>query len=393
MIINHEIREDNKLLYFPCFFLEINPVLGYNVFMDKMKILFISRAYPPTVGGIENQNYELGEWLGKIADVKVIANKRGKKFLPFFLLYAIIKSLFIATNYDAVILGDAVLVIVGFRLKLFYKKPVICVVHGLDLTFKNFFYQKLWVGWFLKKMDKIIAVGNETVKIAKEKGILEDKIVFIPNGVDTEKHLVSATRNDLEKIIGQSIENKKILLTSGRLAKRKGVAWFISNVMPKLGEEFLYIIAGDGKDRENIKNAIKNTNLEKRVIMLGYISDEQRNILFNTADLFVQPNIKVQGDMEGFGISVIEAGACRLPVLASNIEGLKDAIKEGRNGFLVKSEDADAFIQKINELFSQGNPRDLFGQTVRNFVVENYSWQHIAKLYFDEIEKTIRNKK
>ena len=359
--------------------------------MEKLKILFISRAYPPTVGGIENQNYELGEWLGKIADVKIIANKRGKNFLPFFLPYAICKSLFIAKNYDVILLGDGVLSVVGYKLKFFCKKPVICVVHGLDLTFKNFFYQKLWINWFLKKMDRIIAVGNETVRIAKEKGISEDKIVFIPNGVDTEKHLVSATRDDLEKIIGQPIAGKKILLTSGRLAKRKGVAWFISNVMPKLGEEFLYIIAGDGKDKENIENAIKNTNLENRVLMLGYVPDKQRNILLNTADLFLQPNIKVHGDMEGFGISIIEAGACRLPVLASNIEGLKDAIKDGQNGFLVQSEDTDAFIQKINELFSQGNPREIFGEKVREFVVQNYNWEYIAKLYLSEIEKVIKN--
>jgi len=373
------------------FFLEINPVLSYNVFMDKMKILFISRAYPPTVGGIENQNYELGEWLGKIAEIKIIANKGGKNFLPFFLPYAICKSLFIARNYDVIILGDAVLSVIGYKLKFFYNKPVICVAHGLDLTFRNFFYQKLWVGIFLKKMDRIIAVGNETVRIAKEKGISEDKIVFIPNGVDMEKHLVSATRNDLEKIIGQPIAGKKILLTSGRLAKRKGVAWFILNVMPKLGGEFLYIIAGDGKDKENIKNAIKNTNLKNRVIVLGYIPDKQRNILFNTADLFVQPNIKIHGDMEGFGISVIEAGACRLPVLASNIEGLKDAIRDGFNGFLVESGNATAFVQKINKLFFQGNPREIYGKKVREYIVQNYSWEYIAKLYLSEIEKVIKN--
>ena len=149
--------------------------------MQKLKILFISRAYPPTVGGIENQNYELGEWLGKIADVKIIANKRGKNFLPFFLPYAIIKSLFIAKNYDAILLGDGVLSVVGYKLKFFCKKPVICVVHGLDLTFKNFLYQKLWVEKFIPSFDKIIAVGNETIRIAKEKGISEEKLVFIPN--------------------------------------------------------------------------------------------------------------------------------------------------------------------------------------------------------------------
>jgi glycosyltransferase involved in cell wall biosynthesis len=357
--------------------------------MEKTKILFVSHTFPPIVGGVESHNYELSTWLSKQADVKLIVNKK-RWLIPFFLVYSALYTALLAKKYDAIVLGSCLLCNVGWFAKKLTGKPVIAVAHGLDLTFKNILYQKLWIGIFLKKMDRIIAVGNETVRIAKEKGISEDKIVFIPNGVDTEKHLISATRNDLEKIISQSVAGKKILLTSGRLAKRKGAAWFISNVMPKLGEEFLYIIAGDGKDKENIKNAIKNTGLENRVLMLGYIPDKQRNILFNIADLFVQPNIKIHGDMEGFGISVIEAGTCRLPVLAANIEGLKDAIRDGFNGFLVESGNANAFVQKINELFAQGNPREIFGEKVREYIVQNYSWEHIAGLYLKEIERVIK---
>lgn len=360
--------------------------------MDKLKILFISHTFPPIVGGVETHNYELSTWLSKKADVTLIVNKK-RWLIPFFLVYATIRTVLSARKYDVIVLGSCLLSNVAWRLKLFgNKKPVVAVAHGLDLTWKNPIYQKLWIGIFLKKIDKIIAVGNETVKIAEEKGNSEDKIVFIPNGVDTEKNLVSATKDDLEKIIGQPIVGKKILLTSGRLAKRKGVAWFISNVMPKLGEEFLYVVAGDGPDKENIEKTIKNAKLEKRVIMLGYVSDEKRNILLNTADLFVQPNIKIRGDMEGFGISVIEAGACRLPVLASALEGLKDAIKDGRNGFLAESGSTNMFVQKINELFSQDSPREIYGEQVREYVVQNYSWQYISGLYLNEIEKTISKK-
>lgn len=356
-----------------------------------MKILFISRAYPPIVGGIENQNYELGKWLSEIAETKILANKKGKKFLPFFLPYASAMAVLEMHKYDALVLGDGVLGITGWISKLFHpQKAVVCVVHGLDLTFPSSFYQKVWVDFFLKKMDKFIAVGNETIKVGEEKGLGAEKFVFIPNGVDTEKHLSESTRADLEKIIGQSVENKKVLMTSGRLAKRKGVAWFIRNVLPKLDENFIYVVAGDGPDKENIQQAISDGNLSKRVVMLGYISDEARNTLWATADLFIQPNIKVAGDMEGFGISVIEAGASRLPVLASNMEGLKDAIKDGKNGFLVESENAGAYALKINELFAQGSPRETYGQTVRDFVVENYQWGKIAEQYLEEIKSVAK---
>lgn len=372
--------------------------------MQKPKIIFISHSYPPTVGGVESHNFELSKWLGQLAEVTTIANTHGRWFLPFFAPYALIKTLWLLPKNDAVLLGSGVIAINGWLIKLFSKKPVLCVIHGLDINWNSaslgvwyekvliFIYQSLWTNVFLPKLDKFIAVGNETIKVAIEKGIPIGKIVFIPNGVDTEKNLFKASKADLEKILGVSTEGKKILLTSGRLAKHKGAAWFVRNVMPKLSAEYVYVIAGDGKDKENVANAIAEQKMEGRVFPLGYVTDEVRNKLWATCDLFIQPNIKIAGDMEGFGISVIEAGACRLPVLASNLEGLKDAIKEGKNGFLIEPENPEAFASKINELFANGSPREIFGQQVRDFVVENYQWQNIAKQYLSEIEKTINNK-
>lgn len=380
-------------------FLEIYTVLGYTQNMEKPRILFISRAYPPVIGGIENHNFELGKWLSGSTEIKIIANTRGRKFLPFFAPVAIIKTLFLMPRYDVILLGDGILAFLAWTVKLFSKKPIICVIHGLDINYNSSslgvwyekllikIYQKLWIGIFIKKIDRFIAVGNETVRVATEHGIPEEKVVFIPNGVDTEKYLTGSKRADIEKVIGKPVENKKIILTSGRLAKRKGAAWFVSNVLPKLGEEYLYVIAGDGPDRKNVEEAIRKNDMTSKAMLLGRVSDHERNVLFNTADLFVQPNIKIPGDMEGFGISVIEACSCRLPVLAANIEGLKDAIRNGRNGFLVESGNPDAFVGKINEIFAKGNPREIFGEDVRKFVVENYSWKNIAERYLREIEK------
>jgi glycosyltransferase involved in cell wall biosynthesis len=371
--------------------------------MQKLKIILISHAYPPTIGGIESHNFELSKWLGQLAEVTTIANPRGRWFLPFFAPFALVKMLWLLPEKDAVIFGSGILAINGWILKLFSKKPMLCVIHGLDINYNSaslgvwyekllvFLYQTFWTKIFLPKFDKFIAVGNETIKVAIAVGIKQEKIIFIPNGVDTEKNLVTASKADLEKILGISVTDKKILLTSGRLAKRKGVAWFIRNVMPALPAEYIYVIAGDGKDKENVTSAIAEKNLSTSVLALGYVSDEVRNQLWATCDLFIQPNIKIAGDMEGFGISVIEAGACRLPVLASNLEGLKDAIKDGKNGFLVEPENAGAYLLKITELFTNGSPREIYGQAVRDYVLENYQWQNIAKQYLTEIEKVISN--
>ncbi|MCX6763752.1 MAG: glycosyltransferase family 4 protein [Candidatus Moranbacteria bacterium] len=354
------------------------------------KILFISRAYPPIVGGIENQNYELHQWLAKIAEVKSIINKRGKFFLPLFIPYAIWRALFLMWKYDVVLLGDGVLAFIGWKLKFLTKKPVICVIHGLDLTYKMKIYQWFWVKCFIKKMDRLIAVGHETIKIGVKKGIPEDKFVFIPNGVDPAKCPGNYTREDLQQVLKTNLGDKKVILTSGRLVKRKGVAWFVREVLPKLPENIIYAVSGDGPDFANISRTVEEKKLSDRVEMLGYVSDKVRNILFNTCDVFVQPNIKIEGDVEGFGISVIEAASCRIPVIASNLEGLKDAIKDGENGFLVESGNSEAWTGKIKEILVDDNFRREFGIKASRYVMENYSWEKIAQRYLEEIEKVVR---
>lgn len=353
------------------------------------KILFISRAYPPITGGLENQNYELSCWLPKIAEVKTIANTRGKKFLPLFLPYACLKAFFLFRKYDVILLGDAVLSIIGWKLKFFCKKPVICVTHGLDLTYKMKLYQKIWIGIFIKKMDKLIAVGNETIEAGASRGIAREKFIFIPNGVDTEKFCEPHTKEELEKILGEKLNNRKIILSTGRLAVHKGIDWFSENVVPNLPDNYLFIVAGDGEKRKDIEKIIEQRELQNKIKMLGRVSDKDLKILYNTADIYVKPNIKVEGTMEGFGLVAIEAASCQLPVVASNLEGLKDAVKDGQNGFLVESGNADAWVKKINEILADDNFRREFGQKARQYVIENYSWEKISKRYLEEIEKVI----
>jgi glycosyltransferase involved in cell wall biosynthesis len=115
-------------------------------------------------------------------------------------------------------------------------------------------------------------------------------------------------------------------------------------------------------------------------------------MLFHTCDVFIQPNIKIPGDMEGFGISVIEAAYCGIPVIASDLEGLKDAIKNEKNGFLIESENADSYVKKINELLDDEEYRKNFGQKARQYITEHLSWEHVSKKYLKEIEKIINKK-
>ncbi len=353
-----------------------------------MKILFISRCYPPVLGGIEKQNFEIRRSLSKYCELDLIANRLGKFFLPVFLIYALVRSLIIMPRYDLLLLGDGVLAIVGRVLRMIYQVPVVSIVHGLDLTYSNFIYQTLWVRRFIKNMDGLIAVGNETINQGVQRGIPRSKFTFIPNGVETRSVLPRYSRSDLSAIAGSQIDGK-VLLTVGRLVERKGILWFIENVMINLPKNVTYIVAGKGGQREKLLSSIAQHGLEKRVLYLGSVSDKTKEILFCTADVFVQPNIAVEGDIEGFGLVVLEAASFGLPVVASEIEGLKDAIHDGKNGFLVESGNANAFISKIEYLLMEDERRKRFGLEFREYVEENFSWENTAREYVKSFENFI----
>lgn len=353
-----------------------------------MRILFISRAFPPITGGIENHNAALAEWLPKFAETRVLANRHGKQALPWFFPYALIRAFFLMFRSDVLLLGDGVLAPVGAIIKLCFPwKTVVTVLHGLDITYTSPIYQRFWVRGCFRRLDGYLCVSTHTRSQAAEHGIDSRKCMVIPNGVETERFVGDRDRSRLETLIGRSLDHKIVLLTLGRLAKRKGVAWFIRNVLSHLNGNILYAVAGSGPDEPAVLEAISAAGMSDRVILLGRVSGDDMMTLLRSSDIFVQPNIRVPGDMEGFGIAVIEAGSAGLPVVASDLEGLRDAITHGRNGFLVKPEQIDGFTKTINELAENEDERRAFGDQSARFIEDTFHWNMIAKRYIETLEK------
>ena len=238
-------------------------------------------------------------------------------------------------------------------------------------------------------MDKLIAIGNETINQAVLRGIPRSNLIFVPNGVSIKKTLPTYSRKDLEKLIGREIHGK-VLLTLGRLVKRKGAAWFIEEVIDKSCDSFIYIVAGDGAEKSNIITIIKKNGLQSRVFYIGAVSDKEKEVLYSTVDLFIQPNIKVPADMEGYGLVVLEAASYGLPVVASNIEGLKDAINDGVNGILVQERNAAQYKKAIAFFLKNDEYRKQFGTKARRYVMKYYSWENVATRYVNILKQLLQ---
>ena len=354
-----------------------------------MKILFITRKYPPSKGGMETVAYNLYTHISKLTEVELISWGKSNKWLPIVLPYFLIKSfkILLTKKIEVVYLQDGLLAPLGLILKIF-RKPVVITIHGLDITYRNKIYQFL-VPRCIKYLDKIICVSNATKEECIKRGIPPEKLTVIPNGISDISDIVyESTITSKQKVFNQLNipDNKKILLSVGRLVERKGFHWFVENAIPKLLEvrdDFVYVIVGDGPYREKIEKIVDKKNLRKYVMPLGKVDDEMLNSLYNIADIFVMPNIPVKGDMEGFGIVILEATVRGVPVVASNLEGIKDAVINGKTGVLVEPLNTQRFVGEILKMMDVVEKNGEMKRKIRGIVMEKYSWNSISKKYLE----------
>ncbi len=103
--------------------------------------------------------------------------------------------------------------------------------------------------------------------------------------------------------------------------------------------------------------------------------------VYGASDIFVMPNIRLPQNpenMEGFGIVVIEAGAAGVPVLAAELDGIRDAVIDDKSGYLVESSSSEAWKNKIEELIKH---QPLSEETIKKTIQEHFSWQSVAEQY------------
>ena len=198
-----------------------------------------------------------------------------------------------------------------------------------------------------KYTDVLVTINQEDYENAKQFRLKQGgKVVFIP-GVGIEEDDVLQYRTNKEIIkqeLGLNAEDK-MFLSVGELNKNKNHIF----VMEALKEWFHknqnnhFVVCGEGPDHEKLSEWIQKENLTKQIHLLGYRKDLRR-ILFG-ADVFISPSYRV-----GLPVSVLEAMVAGIPVIASNVRGNHDLIKDGVNGFLYPVDNQEVFRTKMRQL-------------------------------------------
>ncbi|MEH6308152.1 glycosyltransferase family 4 protein [Olivibacter sp. CPCC 100613] len=380
-----------------------------------MEILFISHKYPPTTGGMEKHSYELVAGMKKCGPVHSLIYKGvGSRFGFFLALRKNIKRILDHhPNITLIHFNDALIATYYLLCCRFHSQIKHAVtIHGLDVVFPSYLYRKFMLPK-LNRFDLILAVSSATAQAARDLGIRAEKIRVISNGVDEKipKHKFSLSfYDDFQTRYHLDIREKKLLVALGRPVKRKGFSWFIENVMPQLEHDYLLLLIGPfhwkptkqerflkflppfirnkfslflgaPTDEPKLRALLHKPEIRKRAKHLGRLPfDEILNILHH-ARAFIMPNIEVKGDMEGFGLVCLEAALCGTTVLASCTGGIPDAIKHGKNGYLLAAEQAEEWVIKLNEVMKQPIDEEKIKISI-NYTKRHYSWKKMVKTYY-----------
>jgi len=352
------------------------------------KVLIFSTAYLPLIGGaeiaVDEITKRLPNWQFDLITAKIQKGLKeeerinnvnvyrvgfgfsfDKYLLPFLGLIKA-KQLEKKNNYN---LTWSIMASFGGFLGLFFKnkypnkKWLLTLQEGDEPEYilKRVGIFKKWFYQIFQKADYFQAISSFLSNWAIGNGIKTGEI--IPNGVDLE---IFKSKEDRKN------KNEKIVLTVSRLVKKNGVDDLI-----KAGEylnfPFKILIIGVGPDEEKLKELVRSKGLEDKVIFKGQVDYDQLPEHYVSADVFVRPSLS-----EGLGNVFLEAMACGLPVIGTEVGGIPDFLKDKETGLFCEVSNPQDIAEKIKEILKDDNLRNYLIKNGLELVREKYSWDKIS---------------
>ena len=227
--------------------------------------------------------------------------------------------------------------------------------------------------------SRFVAISDSTKNDLVRRGIDADKISVIPCGIDTDFY----THNpDVEPEAGR-------LLFVGRLKKYKGVQHLLKamKLLQQKNIEVKLTVIGQGDYSRSLKLLVGKLNLQDSVTFEGFVSQEEKLLWLQKAWVAVFPSAK-----EGWGLTVIEANCCGTPVVASNSDGLRDSIIDGKTGILVKHQDPVALADALETILTSTEKRKTLAENAIPWA-KSFNWDQTGARMLKVMEKAVGNNK
>lgn len=266
-------------------------------------------------------------------------------------------------------------------IKSAYQIPYIITIHGSELPTaqKDKRYIALTVD-ALRKARRVVPnsvyTKDWTIRVFGDE--FKKNVKVIPGGVDINK-FVKVDATEIDRKLG--LQNKRVVLFAGKLTAYKGVKYLIKAAKKIHGE---ILIAGDGPERQNLMNIVKEDNITN-VRFLGHMGKDTKMLiqLYSRADVFIAPSVWD----EPLGLVILESMSCNTPVVVTRKGGIPLAVKDGKNGLFVKARNSADIVEKVNFLFDNDKKRTKMGEKAREIAVERFSWEKIATKFIHIYER------
>jgi len=261
-----------------------------------------------------------------------------------------------------------------------YKIPIITTLHGTDITLVgNHPFYKPAVTFSINKSDIVTSVSNSLKDDTREFFGIERDIEVIPNFIDIDKYDKKHNLCERNKI-AHGDEQIIVHISNFRPLKRVvDVLKIFDKISQKVNSKL--IMVGDGPEKKKAKDFLRQNDLKNKVIFLGNTNEVDE--ILCSSDLFLLPSEK-----ESFGLSALEAMALKVPVISSNVGGLKELNINGNSGFTSDVGDIDSMSNNAIKILSNENLKKKFkSQAFEN--AKKYDIKKVIPLYEDIYKKAI----
>ncbi len=359
---------------------------------NSPRVLLVTLEYPPFFGGVANYYDNLIKYWPENDRIFVLNNNGGElinKKRPFLKWLPSIRKInneIKKNKIDHVMVGHLLpLGTAMFLISKFTKTPYSVFIHGMDFDFALKNFRKRILAKMILQNAKHIFCANSYVADKVKKILQESDKVFVVNpGIDMN-HELRIMNHELRK--KYNLGDNFVLLTVGRLVKRKGVDKVLESLpaVIKTVPNLKYIILGNGPEIENYKLRVANFGLEKHVNIITDASDQRKWAWYDACDIFIMPSREIKGDYEGFGIVYLEANLAEKPVIAGDSGGVRDAVMDGVNGILVNPDETGEIAKAILRLANDKEYRLKLGKNGYDRAINNFSWEGQVKKIFNII--------
>jgi len=266
---------------------------------------------------------------------------------------------------------------------LFDGFPLVVTYHGGDIMKRQYQTPGLYTNMF-RKADLITAGSHFALQKVIQAGCPAEKATRIPMGVDVELYRLAERHPPEDGMVR--------ILTTARLIEVKGHRYAIQAI-GELSRRYRlrYDIVGDGPLESELRQMVAHLGLENTVFLLGQKTRQELIDLYHQAHIFLMASYTTEGSVaESQNVTLIEAQATGLPVVATRHNGFPDSVVEGQTAFLAAEKDAGALAKEIERMIQVADRWPEMGRAGRAFVVKNFDHHKLAEQWESHYNVLIR---